>query len=170
MSKHTKEELKQWQSLPLNIKIRMTENRIRGWLDEFGTDGVYISFSGGKDSTVLVDIVDKLLNKIGIDKNQIPLVFVDTGLEYPEIRQFVKLYRDRVTWLRPEMNFKQVIEKYGYPFFGKETAEVVYNAKRYLKSVANGGGKYKYHYERLTGQGKYSSTCESEQGGGRRKI
>lgn len=139
MSKHTKEELKQWQSLPLNIKIRMTENRIRSWLDEFGTDGVYISFSGGKDSTVLVDIVDKLLNKIGIDKNQIPLVFVDTGLEYPEIRQFVKLYGDRVTWLRPEMNFKQVIEKYGYPFFGKETAEVVYNAKRYLKSVADGG-------------------------------
>lgn len=139
MSKHTKEELKQWQSLPLNIKVRMTENRIRGWLDEFGTDGVYISFSGGKDSTVLVDIVDKLLNKIGIDKNQIPLVFVDTGLEYPEIRQFVKLYGDRVTWVRPEMNFKQVIEKYGYPFFGKETAEVVYNAKRYLKSVVDGG-------------------------------
>lgn len=48
MSKHTNEELKQLQSLPLNIKVRMTENRIRGWLDEFGTDGVYISLLKGE--------------------------------------------------------------------------------------------------------------------------
>lgn len=47
-----------------------------------------------------------------------PAVFVDTGLEYPEIREFVKT-RENVTWLRPEMNFRQVIEQYGYPVGSK---------------------------------------------------
>ena len=46
-------QLKQMQSLPIQAKIQMTRQRIREWIDEFGEDGVYVSFSGGKDSTVL---------------------------------------------------------------------------------------------------------------------
>jgi 3'-phosphoadenosine 5'-phosphosulfate sulfotransferase (PAPS reductase)/FAD synthetase len=75
---------------------------------------IYISFSGGKDSTVLLDIVRKIYPEV-------EAVFIDTGLEYPEIRDFVKTF-DNVTWLKPEMNFKQVIEKYGYPVISKEVA------------------------------------------------
>lgn len=101
----------------------MTENRIRAWINEFGADGVYVSFSGGKDSTVLLDIVR---NRMGY-KN-IPAVFVDTGLEYPEIREFVKTF-DNVIWLKPKMTFKQVIEKYGYPFVSKEISNCVHGAK-----------------------------------------
>ena len=71
------------QSLPLSAKVRMTETRIRAWVDEYGEDGVYISFSGGKDSTVLLHIVRNLYPSI-------KAVFVDTGLEYPEVREFVK--------------------------------------------------------------------------------
>lgn len=56
MAKHTREELKQMQSLPLEIKIRMTERRIREWYEHYQGQ-VYVSFSGGKDSTVLADIV-----------------------------------------------------------------------------------------------------------------
>ena len=53
MALHTIDELKQKQALPLDIKILMSKTRIRAWIDEYGEDGVYISFSGGKDSTVL---------------------------------------------------------------------------------------------------------------------
>ena len=121
-NKHTMSDLLQMQSLPLSAKISMTLTRIRAWYDHF--DGqVYVSFSGGKDSTVLVDI----LSKHGY--GDVPLVFVDTGLEYPEIREFVKGYGDRVTWLRPKMNFKQVIEKYGYPVVSKEVAQRIYDVK-----------------------------------------
>ena len=56
-NKHTIGDLYQMQSLPLNAKIRMTMARIEGWIQEYGEDGVYISFSGGKDSTVLMDII-----------------------------------------------------------------------------------------------------------------
>lgn len=155
MAKHEMWELRQMQSLPLQAKIQMTRVRIRAWIDEYGTDGVYVSFSGGKDSTVLLDIVRK-------DYPNVKAVFIDTGLEYPEIREFVKTFTN-VDWLRPKMNFKQVIEKYGYPFISKEVSECVYGARKYLKSISGGGNeRYKYRYEKLCGQGKYT---QYEQGG-----
>jgi len=46
--------LRQLQSLPLQAKITMAEQRIREWYEHFGGN-VCISFSGGKDSTVLTD-------------------------------------------------------------------------------------------------------------------
>lgn len=123
-SKHTIGDLYQMQSLPLSAKIRMTEYRIRQWVDKYGAEGVYVSFSGGKDSTVLLDIARRLFPRI-------KAVFVDTGLEYPEIREFVKGF-DNVDWLKPKLTFRQVIEKYGYPFISKEVSECVYGAKRFL--------------------------------------
>lgn len=114
----TMTELKELQALPLEIKIAKTKQRIREWVREYEETGVYISFSGGKDSTVLMDIVRKMYPEI-------PAVFVDTGLEYPSIRRFVKTF-ENVVWLRPKMNFKEVIIKYGYPVIGKEVAENVW--------------------------------------------
>ena len=131
MALHTIDDLKQRQSLPLNIKVRMTQQRIREWVNEFGIDGVYVSFSGGKDSTVLLHIARQIYPDI-------PAVFVDTGLEYPEIREFVKKF-ENVTWLKPSMNFKQVIEKYGYPFISKEVSECVYGARKYLTELIASG-------------------------------
>ena len=128
MAKHTISDLYQMQAMPLNIKIRMTENRIRGWIDEYGEDGVYVSFSGGKDSTVLLDMVRRLYPGV-------LAVFVDTGLEYPEIRNFVKTF-DNVEWLKPKKTFRQVIEEYGYPFISKEVSDKVYGARKYVKAVA----------------------------------
>ncbi len=76
-------ELKYLQSLPLERKIEMTAQRIRGWYEHYNGN-VAISFSGGKDSTVLMHIAR---NHWMCDFD-IKAVFVDTGLEYPEIRQF----------------------------------------------------------------------------------
>ena len=44
----------------------------------------YISFSGGKDSTVLSYLIDEAL-----PNNKIPRVYVNTGLDYKLIREFV---------------------------------------------------------------------------------
>lgn len=113
-NKHTMDELKQWQALPLSVKILMTRERIRNWVNEFGEDGVYVSFSGGKDSTVLLDIARK-------DYPNVEAVFVNTGLEYPSVRLFAES-KENVTVLRPTMNFRDVIIKYGYPVIAKEIA------------------------------------------------
>ena len=127
MAQHTMQELKIRQALPLDVKVRMTQQRIREWVSEFGEEGVYVSFSGGKDSTVLLHLVRELYPNI-------PAVFVDTGLEYPEIRDFVKTF-ENVVWLKPKMNFKQVIHKYGYPFFSKETSEAIEYSRKYLTEL-----------------------------------
>lgn len=82
---------------------------------------MYISFSGGKDSTVLLDLVRS-------EYPNVKAVFVDTGLEYPEIRSFVKTF-DNVEILKPKKNFKQVIKEYGYPFFSKENSQKIYEIK-----------------------------------------
>ncbi len=106
----------QRQALSLEIKERYTEIRIRAWY-EYWKGEVYVSFSGGKDSTVLLHQVRRLYPNV-------LAVFIDTGLEYPEIRDFVKTI-DSVEWVKPKMNFREVIEKYGYPIISKENAQKI---------------------------------------------
>jgi len=114
-------ELKQKQSLPLSEKINASLDLIRDWYEHWGGQ-VYISFSGGKDSTVLLDLARKIYPDI-------EAVYIDTGLEYPEIKTFVKSF-DNVTIIRPEMNFRKVIEKYGYPLISKEVANIIRGARK----------------------------------------
>lgn len=82
---------------------------------------VYVSFSGGIDSTVLKHMVDSMYDDV-------PSVFVNTGLEYPEIQKFAKSQKNVVV-LRPEMRFDQVVKEYGYPVASKEVAGYVREAK-----------------------------------------
>lgn len=120
-NKHTSYDLKQMQSLPLKAKIIMTQQRIRQWY-EYWDGMVYVSFSGGKDSTVLKHIVDGMYDDV-------PALFVNTGLEYPEIQQFAMSQKNVVT-VRPEMRFDEVIKTYGYPVISKEVAGNIEYAKK----------------------------------------
>lgn len=122
----TKNELRMLQALPLELKVMRTKQRIREWVNYYGVDGVYVSFSGGKDSTVLLHIARELYPDI-------EAVFVNTGLEYPEIQKFVKTF-DNVKTVYPKMRFDEVIRKYGYPVISKEVANCIYWAKRGNKS------------------------------------
>lgn len=157
--RHQPGDLKQLQALPLDEKIRMTQERIRAWYEswtrfkiedertgrryfktfdmrdryeppledyefelEYYPGSVYVSFSGGKDSTVLKHIVDQMYDDV-------PALFVNTGLEYPEIQKFAMSQKNVVT-VRPEMRFDEVIRKYGYPVVSKRVADYVYTARR----------------------------------------
>lgn len=99
----------------------------------------YLSFSGGKDSTILHYLLD-----MALPNNRIPRVFIDTGIEYKMIREFVlglAKNDDRFVILKPTQNIKQMLEKYGYPFKSKQHAHNLYvyqnsgiglSVKRYL--------------------------------------
>lgn len=133
--------LRQRQSLPLEAKIVLTKQRIREFYEH--NDGqVYVSFSGGKDSTVLLHLARSMYKDI-------PAVFIDTGLEFPEIRDFVK-ESECITWLKPKKTFKQVLTDYGYPLISKEVAqkidEIRHTKSAYLREKRlygddNGNGK-----------------------------
>ena len=172
MNKHTVEDLKNLQSLSLETKIIMTKQRIKEWYESWKKyeiynietgktrfitsssepvlkenecidsvmDGqVYVSFSGGKDSTVLKHIVDSMYDDV-------PAVFVNTGLEYPEIQKFA-MSQPNVITVRPEMRFDEVIKKYGYPVISKEVAQTICEAR---KSIIT--GKYSYAMKKLNGE------------------
>lgn len=135
-NRHNIGDLQQMQSLPLEAKIIMSKRRIREWYDYWDGE-VYVSFSGGKDSTVLKHLVETTSGVYDV-----PVVFVDTGLEYPEVRKFATIGADVV--LRPEMRFDEVIKKYGYPVASKEVAQKIYELRNYNLTA-------QYRDELLTG-------------------
>lgn len=144
----TIEDLRALQSEPFDRKIRITQTRIIEWYYKF--DGqVYVAFSGGKDSTVLLHIARQLFPDV-------EAVFVDTGLEYPEIKDFVKTIPN-VTTIRPKMQFADVVTKYGYPVISKEVSESISGTRRGVKSLSTklygnkidkNGDKSPYNLER----------------------
>lgn len=118
-------DLKILQAYPLWMKVERTKRRITEWVDYYGEDGVYISFSGGKDSTVLLHLVRSLYPEI-------EAVFCNTGLEYPEIVKFVKDIPN-IRILKPELTFKQVIDQKGYPVISKSVANTVRLARKNIE-------------------------------------
>ena len=122
-TRYTKQDLETMRAWTLQRKIQVTQTRLIEWLGRYDWN-VYVSFSGGKDSTVLADLAARVYQVFSCPKRQDPLrlVFVNTGLEYPEIQKFV---RDFAEWLKakykipveleilhPSMTFPQVLSKY----------------------------------------------------------
>ena len=120
----TENELKMLQNYPLWMKVEKTKARIREWYENYNGE-VYVSFSGGKDSTVLLDIVRKMYPDV-------EAVFSDTGLEFPEIRTFVKS-KENVTIIKPDKTFKQVITEKGYPIVSKSVSNCVRLARKNIE-------------------------------------
>ncbi len=116
--RRTKEQLKRLQALPLIQKENLSKRRIEQFYTEMNGK-IYVAFSGGKDSTVLLHLVRSIFH----DK-KIVAVFCDTGLEYPEIVDFVKK-TENVVILKPKMSFVRVLEKYGYPVISKDVSQKI---------------------------------------------
>ena len=121
--------------------------KIRSTIAQYGEENFYVSFSGGKDSTVLSALID-----MALPENKIPRVYANTGIEYNMIVDFVKKMQAEVhNWkliiLKPEKPIKQTLEKDGYPFKSKEHAAAVAsyqggNRGQWVQRYLNRGGRY----------------------------
>lgn len=159
--KFPKSSFKSMVSQPYFYKPLFAMKRVYEWWNYW--DGmVYVSFSGGLDSTVLAYIVCSAYLEYAIH-DKVILVFSDTGIEYPELRKFTKEYTE---WLKkrfpsleielitlvPEKGhtFKDVCEKYGFPLISKETALKVRKLRngnlspRYRNYLMNGDERGKF--------------------------
>lgn len=97
---------------------------IKKVINKYGIENFVISFSGGKDSTVLSKLID-----IAMPNNEIPRVFINTGIEYKAIVDFVheKMKNDkRFIEIKPSIPLSMIFKKYGYPFKSKEHSQLVH--------------------------------------------
>ena len=143
MGAFTKDDLKRFQAMSLNDKFQLSLAKTAEWYSRW-SNKVFVSFSGGKDSTVLADICAKWCKVIG---QPLYLAFSNTGLEYPEIQKFVKEYAEylrkkhgievALEIVRPEMRFDEVIKEYGYPVISKEVSCTIWYARRGSKWANN---------------------------------
>lgn len=157
--KFPKENFKSMVFQPYDLKPNLSEIRIKQWY-EYWSGKIYVSFSGGLDSTVLAFLTCKAYVRFRLS-GAVTLVFCDTGIEYPEIRDFVYNF---VEWLRevftsltinlvivrPDMTFKQICEKEGFPLISKEVAAKVRKLKhgklseKYRNYLLNGDDRGKF--------------------------
>jgi len=140
MARISEKEFDRRKSWTLDEKIQASACKIEQWYNHHGGK-VCVSFSGGMDSTVLLHLVRN--NPAGLAFPDVPAVFADTGLEYPEIREHVK-NTPGVKWVRPKMNFIEVLRVYGYPVISKRNAQ-------YIHEVRSAKGETATKRLRLTG-------------------
>ena len=111
--------------------------KIKQIINQYGEENFYLSFSGGKDSTVLSALVD-----LAIPDNKIPRVYANTGIELNIVRDFVfNVARsdDRFVIIKPSVPIKQMLEKDGYPFKSKKHAKKLgtYQRNGWTKTTQN---------------------------------
>lgn len=146
----TNEEFQTSIKLPLEAKILKAKQRVQEAIDQYGVDGVYVSFSGGKDSTALLHLAREV-------NPNIKAMFID-GLEFPEIRKFVRSI-DNVDWVRPKLNFREIIHTRGYPYPSKIQADYVY---RYRFTAKTDEAKRRLKYGNPRDDGKATNFRVSE--------
>ena len=117
----TIDELKTRQSWTLHQKIDHTVGAVEAFVSAL-KGKVYVAFSGGIDSTILLDICRRF-----VDPNM-KAVFCNTGNEFPDIVYFPRQTENVITIL-PEFLVKQVIEKHGFPLVSKEQAYFIWQAR-----------------------------------------
>ena len=116
------------RNMNLQSKIVQTKSLIRKAVHEFGIDKVYISYSGGKDSTVLSHIAKSMYPNI-------LHLFANTTNEYPETIEHVKWEKEEndtnIISVLPKdsrgevWTFKKVVQYYGYPMFSKRVSNAI---------------------------------------------
>ncbi|MGI6652039.1 MAG: phosphoadenosine phosphosulfate reductase family protein [Limnochordia bacterium] len=128
-----KQKLQLLQALPLEDKILMSKRLVDEAVSEYGLERVYISYSGGKDSTVLSHLIRQKYPDI-------LHIFSNTTCEYPETMQHVKWEKEHngmnVHVTKPmdkdgrPWHFKRVVEEHGFPLFSKRISNGIRTYRR----------------------------------------
>ena len=116
------QELREKQAWDLDKKIEYSKEKIVEFVEHCGgIDKTYVSFSGGKDSCVLLHLVRSVYPEA-------QGVFFNTGIEYPEIVEHVKGV-DNIVWCKPRKSFPQVVREFGVPAVSKENSNYIYEIR-----------------------------------------
>ncbi len=145
------------REMNLESKIIQTKFLIREAVNEFGLDKVYISYSGGKDSTVLSHIAKSMYPDI-------LHIFANTTTEYPETIKHIKWEKEKnktniITVLPVDAKgetwtFKKVVEIYGYPVYSKRVSNAIRTYQHALSEKTKNNSR-EYIYRNFKKYDKY---------------
>lgn len=121
---HTPQELKELQALPLDFKVALTKSRIEEFY-QYNGGKVFVAFSGGKDSTVLLHLVRSIYPDVRA-------VYANTGMDFPSVSAFVRTF-ENVDFVQPKKRFARVIKEDGLVFPTKDGAQIIKDARRGCK-------------------------------------
>lgn len=130
LKKEPAAELRRLQRQPYEWKVQHALDVIREFVEHEGVNGVYVSFSGGKDSLVLLHLVRSIYPDV-------PAVFANTGIEFPESVKFVREFQN-VTEVYPVKHFPKILKEDGIVYPSKEVAMYVRDARKGSKYAVNG--------------------------------
>lgn len=117
--------------------------KIRQIISKYGEENFYVSFSGGKDSTVLSALID-----MAIPENKIPRVYASTGIDLNMIRDFVLSLSEqdeRIKIIKPSRNIKDMLEEVGYPFKSKKHSSILETYQKYKTTEGRIGIQHYLH-------------------------
>lgn len=101
-----------------NRIVEEAKGYIRSMTENFDITDMFVSFSGGKDSTVVADLCKRALDGPG---KKILHIFGDTTLEFPMTEQYVAQYKKEnpktpmISSRNKEKNFEELCEIVGPP-------------------------------------------------------
>lgn len=116
---------------------------IKTTIQKYGEENFYLSFSGGKDSTVVHHLLD-----MALPNNLIPRVYSNTGIEYISMVKFVRSLADkdeRIRIIAPTKNIKKVLEEDGYPFKSKKHSSILETYQKYKTTEGRIGIQHYLH-------------------------
>lgn len=135
MEKVTSEELTERQAWPWKQKV----DHSLGVIDQFlaRMEGkAFVSFSGGKDSSVLLDLCRKI-------KPDIKAAFFNTGMEFPDIIRHIRQLKEQgydIEFINAKKKPAEIWSQYGFPLVSKEQANKLWYMKNDPESKTAGVG------------------------------
>lgn len=86
---------------------------------------IFASISGGADSDIVVDLLERIRYNQNID-----YVFIDTGLEYKATKEHLKLlenkYQIKINSVKAIKSIPTCVKQYGVPFLSKQVSQNLY--------------------------------------------
>ena len=109
------------------------------FLEKLPNEEIMISFSGGRDSCVLRDLVHKVQDEIGKPRSKL---LIASEIFHPETLKFIrKNFKNEYEILPPLKSFEQIINENGYPIISKQIAQKInhlrttHNHKKYIRAI-----------------------------------
>ena len=141
-----KDELKYLQAFDFPHKVMRSQTKILEYILKL-KGKVYVAFSGGVDSTVLLDMTCRVWASLDEYRDKpLTVIFADTGNEFMAIRRFVvefceiceKCHGIKIDLIKArnkDINFYNIPATVGYPVVSKKVSRMIRDIRTWCREI-----------------------------------